>query len=138
MDLMEIKIFLQKNLFSKSNVEQNVINSIDGATALKLDERYEIKNSEEQSALIDSFESKEENIIQEEALLREEKTEEIPRGVSIESASYIENNGSTIDESISYENEIAQSNILQESTPKLFRKSMSTMAISQKIMRRII
>ena len=70
--------------------------------------------------MIDSFESKEENIIQEEALLREEKTEEIPRGVSIESASYIENNGSTIDESISYENEIAQSNILQESTPKLF------------------
>ena len=109
-----------ENLFSKSNVEQNVINSIDGATALKLDERYEIKNSEEQSALIDSFESKEENVIQEEASLREEKTVEIPRGVSIESASYIENNGSTIDDSISNENEIAQSNILQESTPKLF------------------
>ncbi len=87
---------------------------------MKLDERYEIKNSEEQSALIDSFDSKEENVIQEEASLKEEKTVEIPRGVSIESASYIENNGSTIDESISYENEIAQSNILQESTPKLF------------------
>ena len=87
---------------------------------MKLDERYEIKNSEEQSALIDSFESKEENIIQEEALLRKEKTEEIPRGVSIESASYIENNGSTIDDSTFNENEIVQSNILQESTPKLF------------------
>ena len=43
-------------------------NSIDGATALKLDESYEIKNSEEQSALIDSFESNEENQIAEEAI----------------------------------------------------------------------
>ena len=114
------KNIFPENLFSKSNVEQNVINSIDGATALKLDERYEIKNSEEQSALIDSFESKEENVIQEEASLRQEKTEEIPRGVSIESASYIENNGNTIDDSISNENEIVQSNTPQESIPKLF------------------
>ena len=45
------------HLFSKSNLEPNIVNSIDGATALKLDESYEIKNSEDQSALIDSFES---------------------------------------------------------------------------------
>ena len=48
------------NLFSKTNLEQNVINSIDGATALKLDESFEIKSNEEQNALIDSFESSEE------------------------------------------------------------------------------
>ena len=48
------------NLFSKSNIEKNVVNSIDGANALKLDESYEIKNSEEQASLIDSFESDEE------------------------------------------------------------------------------
>ena len=41
-------------------MEQNIVNSIDGATALKLDESYEIKNSEEQNALINSFESNEE------------------------------------------------------------------------------
>ena len=34
-----------ENLFSRSNMEQNVVNSIDGATALKLDEGYEIKNT---------------------------------------------------------------------------------------------
>ena len=30
------------NLFSKNNAEHNIVNSIDGATALKLDENYEI------------------------------------------------------------------------------------------------
>ena len=57
---------LSKNLFSNSNIEQNVVNSIEGATALKLDENYEIKNSQEQNALIESFESKEESQIADE------------------------------------------------------------------------
>ena len=57
------------NLFTQSNIDQNIVSSIDGATALKLDENYEIKNSEEQNALIDSFESNEENEIAAETLL---------------------------------------------------------------------
>ena len=118
------KNIFPENLFSKSNIEQKVINSIDGATALQLDERYDIKNSEEQSALIDSFESGEENVIHEETTSRHEITEEIPSGVSIESASYIENNGSTIDEGMSNENELIQSNIHQETTPKLFSEDL--------------
>ena len=56
-------IILMIICFLKNNIEKNVINSIDGATALKLDENYEIKNSEEQNALIDSFENKEEKMI---------------------------------------------------------------------------
>ena len=48
------------NLFSKNNIDNNVVNSIDGANALKLDESYEIKNIQDQNALIDSFENKEE------------------------------------------------------------------------------
>ena len=59
---------------------------------LKLDESFEIKNDEEQSALIDSFESNEENKIAEEALNLSNTAEEIPAGVSIESASYMEKN----------------------------------------------
>ena len=50
-------------MFSKTNLEQNVVSSIDGATALKLDENYEIKNNDEQNAVMDSFESEEENKI---------------------------------------------------------------------------
>ena len=84
--------FFSENLFSKSNTEKNIVNSIDGATALKLDENFEIKSSEEQNALIDNFESNEESKIAEEALLTQTNAEkEIPAGVSIESASYIEN-----------------------------------------------
>ncbi len=79
------------NLFSKNNVDQSVVTSIDGANALKLDESYEIKNSEERNSLIDSFESNEENQTAEEAINHSRNINEIPNGVSIESASYMEN-----------------------------------------------
>ena len=59
-----------ENLFSKNNLDQDVINSIDGANALKLDESFEIKSNEEQNALIENFESNEENQIAEEALIQ--------------------------------------------------------------------
>ena len=109
------------HLFSKSNLEPNIVNSIDGATALKLDESYEIKNSEDQSAIIDSFESSEENKIKEESLLNQSNTDEIPTGVSIESASYIENNHETKDDNFTLENNNKfESTEEEEYTPKLF------------------
>ena len=50
------------NLFSNSHqIDKNIVNSIEGATALKLDESYEIKSSEEQNTLINDFETNEEN-----------------------------------------------------------------------------
>ena len=72
-----------ENLFSKNNIEQNIIKNVDGATALKLDETYEVKNSEEQSALIDSFVSNEENKILDDATLHEKSSVDIPSGLSI-------------------------------------------------------
>ena len=81
-----------ENLFSKNNIDRNVVNSIDGATALKLDENYEIKNNDEQSAVIDNFEANEENQIAEQKINQNNIGDEIPTGVSIESASYMENN----------------------------------------------
>jgi|TARA_B100001057_G_scaffold104117_2_gene101549 cell division protein FtsZ len=110
-----------EHLFSKNNLEPNIVNSIDGATALKLDESYEIKNSEDQSALIDSFESSEENKIKEESSLNQSNTDEIPTGVSIESASYMENNHQTKDENFTFENNNKfESTKEEEYTPKLF------------------
>ncbi len=109
------------NLFSKVNTEQNIVSSIDGATALKLDESYEIKNSEDQSALIDSFESDEEDKIKEEALLNNINNDEIPTGVSIESASYMENNNENMDyKTISQNNDHFAPTNEEEYTPKLF------------------
>ena len=116
------------NLFTQSNIDQNILSSIDGATALKLDENYEIKNSEEQNALMDSFESNEENEIAAETLSNLNSKDEIPSGVSIESASYIENNKEIKDENIVYTNDthLHEKNNLEEYTPKLFSDETST------------
>ena len=117
---------LNENLFAKSNIEQNVVNSIDGATALKLDESYEIKNTEEQNALIDSFESNEEKKLAEEPETYNSVTEDVPAGVSIESASYIEKNvDNEINNINSYENKSSVSNLEEEYTPKLFTEEHS-------------
>ncbi len=110
-----------ENLFSRNNIEQNIVNSIDGATALKLDESFEIKNSEEQNALIDSFENSEENKISEQRILNTSISEEIPAGVSIESASYIEKNTDTkSNEPYTNEGNFDQETLKEEYTPKLF------------------
>ena len=108
-------------LFSKNNIEQNIVSSIDGATALKLDESYEIKNKEEQNALIDSFESEEENKIAEETNTPKISSQEIPSGVSIESASYMENNIAPASIEMNDEaNNAINGSVEVEHTPKLF------------------
>ncbi len=120
------------NLFSKFNTEQNIVSSIDGATALKLDESYEIKNSKDQSALIDSFESDEEDKIKEEALLNHTNKDEIPTGVSIESASYMENNNENKDYKTTLQNnDYFVSTSDEEYTPKLFSDDQPQEALEQ-------
>ena len=112
------KTFSQsESLFNTNHIEKNIVNSIDGATALKLDESYEIKNSEEQSELIDSFENNEENQINIDLQNNKNNSEEIPTGVSIESASYMEQNRENV-----YENnsKIDKQKAEEEFTPKLF------------------
>ena len=120
MDQMQENNF-SDNLFAKAKTEHNVVSSIDGATALKLDENFEIKNSEEQNALIDSFENNEENKISEAALNNDKSHDEIPSGVSIESASYMENNTENVIPSETLQhNKPTNNNTNEEYTPKLF------------------
>ena len=112
-----------ENLFSKGNTEQNILSSIDGATALKLDESYEIKNNEEQNSLIENFENSEENKIAADKFARSNISDEIPSGVSIESASYMENNTEVQNKESRGESQTVKSsyeNINEEYTPKLF------------------
>ena len=109
------------HLFSNSNTEQNVINSIDGATALKLDESFEIKNNEEQNTLIESFETNEENKMAESVSTLNNEDNEIPRGVSIESASYMENNSDIKMNHLPEKGDnISQETLDEEYTPRLF------------------
>ncbi len=115
-----------ENLFSKSNIEQNIVSSIEGATALKLDESYEIKNNDEQEALLNDFEINEEKRASEALSVKTDTVDEIPSGVSIESASYIENNEvNTIENLTDQENHNKYEKIENEYTPKLFSEDQS-------------
>ena len=108
-----------ESLFSpNTNIENNTFNSIDGATALKLDEEFET-NQESQNSLVNNLEQdfpESEN----QNLIKNKETENIPSGVSIESASYIEQNNSN------HQNETEVNTIgipfetKEEQTPKLF------------------
>tara|TARA_B110001452_G_scaffold244288_1_gene228230 strand:+ start:49 stop:1536 length:1488 start_codon:yes stop_codon:yes gene_type:complete len=103
-------------LFQNGVIQSNSYNAINGATALKLDERFE--TTENPEGLISS---------QKEAISHTETNEDIASGVSIESASYIENNN--IDSGINENTSIPEdesnftgmtSENTEEYTPKLF------------------
>ena len=79
-----------EGLFSQNpNVENNTFNSIEGATALKLDEKFEVNDKIDQN-LINNIEPNL-NPQNEENSIGETNLNNIPNGVSIENASYMEN-----------------------------------------------
>ena len=105
-----------ENLFSQnSRVENNTLNSIEGATALKLDESYQL-DEEEYNRSTNNIE----NLSESESLMKKQNnsnltSNDLPSGLSIESASYMEHNNLVENESnpsLSEDNE--------EYTPKLF------------------
>jgi len=111
-----------ENLFSQNpRMESNTLNSIDGATALKLDESYQLQE-EEQSNSINSYENDFENENMIGNSQEREQVSNIPSGVSIESASYIESNNFEDNEQAST---ILDSNNEEEYTPKLFSEERS-------------
>ena len=105
-----------EGLFSQNinvNTENNALNSIEGATALKLDESFEINEQEYSSAIKDiethTLEPKAHNVLQ-------DQKEDIPTGISIESTAYLESSGSN---SLLEESEKSDLNE-EEFTPNLF------------------
>ena len=105
-----------ENLFSKNNLEKNVINSIDGATALKLDESYEFQEEQKIDSIGEFEKNIENNSSVELKTAGEQDLTSITSGVSIESASYIENNN--LDEAT--DNSSISKNHNDELTPQLF------------------
>jgi len=93
------------NIFKNPNIEQNPISSIDGATALKLDEQLEIDTS-----LPNTNEPPLGSDINESIKNSEDI---ISQGISIENASYIESN-------LENENKVDESANDEEYAPKLF------------------
>ena len=114
-----------EGLFSQNkNVDSNAINSIEGATALKLDEKFEI-NEEEQSTIVNNFDQITPE--PETELETEINADHIPKGVSMENASYMEsNNDNTLlkeDENITSD---AEAKYEEEYTPQLFSNENET------------
>ena len=110
-----------ENLFSQaSRVENNALSSIDGATALKLDESYQLEEQELNKS-INNFEN---DLVSEKfeetSNKNEQMTNNIPSGVSIESASYMENNNL-----VDNDNLYASENSVDESAPKLFSEDQN-------------
>ena len=113
-----------ENLFSQSSrIESNTLNAIDGATALKLDESYQL----EEQVLNDSLNNVENQTdtqnFQQTLADTEQVTNNLPSGVSIESASYMENNNFDENTSVSSISEKSDSN--EEYTPKLFSEEQN-------------
>jgi len=110
------------SLFSNNTrADSNALNSIDGATALKLDESYEV--NEEHNAAI-NFENTTDNKNSENMEFDEEKLNDIPSGVSMESAAYMENAINNVPENTSNNNLLSE-DIIEEYTPKLFSEEQS-------------
>ncbi len=104
-----------ENLFShKTRLDNNALSSIDGANALKLDESFQVDEEQDNSLMTQN------NLANESQINGSPEnfnySENIPSGVSIESASYIENNN--IEENASSSKDLE--NIEEEYTPKLF------------------
>ena len=112
-----------ENLFSQNQrMESNTLNSIDGATALKLDESYQIEEEE----INNSVNGVENNLENQSSIGNSTQvdrvTSSIPSGVSIESASYIiENNN--LEETDSHSDMVENNE--EEYTPKLFSEEQN-------------
>ena len=105
------------SLFShNTRTDSNNIGSIEGATALKLDQSYEV--NEELNSKI-NYENTLDDQHSENAFVNEEELSNIPSGVSIESAGYMENTINDVQTNVNKDSVISDQ-IIEEYTPKLF------------------
>jgi cell division protein FtsZ len=110
------------SLFShNTRVDNNTLGSIEGATALKFDETYELNEEANAAINIQNTSDKQEF---ESKISFDEKLNDIPPGVSMESASYMENNINDIQENVNHSS-VSSEDIIEEYTPKLFSEEQT-------------
>ena len=111
-----------ENLFSHNpRMDSSTLGAIDGATALKLDESFEIKEEPQNDVINGASTSLNQETPNNVGI--EKNFNDFPTGVSMESASYIENSSLENNEQTS---EQADSISEEEYTPKLFSEENST------------
>jgi len=112
-----------ENLFSHNpRMDNGTLGAIDGATALKLDESFEIKDEIQKDVINDASTSLNEEA--QNTVSTENNLNDIPTGLSIESASYIENSSLENNEEIT--DQADSINNEEEYTPKLFSEENNT------------
>ena len=115
------------HLFSHNpNIENSTYNSIDGATALKLDDSFEIKKDAKNSS-ISTIEQNNPSIVSNENV-NEQTDVVIPSGVSMENASYMEESIQPKISDTEETNSNISNNIDEEYTPKLFSEDVKNSA----------
>jgi len=115
------------NLFSHNpKIEGGTYNSIDGATALKLDESFEIKEDEKNSS-ISTIEQNNPSIVNNENF-NDQTDVVIPSGVSMENASYMEESIQPKISDTEETNSNISNNLDGEYTPKLFSEDVKNPA----------
>ena len=82
-------------------------------------------------SLINNFENSQEIELKENTVVNEDQIENFPSGVSMDNASYMENNVKTTDENINETFGLTES-IIEEYTPKLFSEEQSPQENSEK------
>ena len=106
-----------ENLFSHNpRLDNSTLSAIDGATALKLDESFEIKDESQNDLINDDSTSLNEEA--QNTVSTENNPNDIPTGVSFESAAYIENSSLENKEEIT--EQFDSINNEEEYTPRLF------------------
>ncbi len=106
-----------ENLFSHNQrIDNSALNSIDGATALKLDESFEIKNETQNNMINEkSKDLNDQNLIEPSSI--NNHMSDASSSISIESASYFENNDL---EENGIKNAVIEDSNEEEHIPKLF------------------
>ena len=113
-----------ENLFSHNpRVDSNTLSSIDGATALKLDESYEVDEEENNNLSESSNQTYDDNLLRSSETEEETFNNSFSSGVSIENASYIENNN--LEEKSNLSPEFENNN--SEHTPRLFSEEQNNL-----------
>ena len=111
------------SLFShNTRTDGNNIGSIEGATALKLDQSYEV--NEELNTKI-NFENTLDDQHSENIFANEEELSNIPSGVSMESAGYMENTINDVQTDVN-KSPVTSDQIIEEYTPKLFSEEQES------------
>ena len=112
-----------EGLFSNSNID-NTFNSIEGATALKLDEKFELNDQMDPSIINNLNKNDAELVLSKEI---SNNSEIVPDGVSIENASYIESKENNTQEmniqNLGTNSDLSES---EEHTPQLFSDDNDT------------